>query len=361
MKKYIFLSMIAALLFTGCVKDEQPEPLPAPGEDYSNVVINELITKDLTDPYYVDGMDEGADWIEIYNDGTNAIDIANMWVTDLPGDETQYIQIPATDPAITTIPPKGFLVLICGAKDAADVKIPTSISDGKIFIEMGLSSSSDSFISIYDPEKTKIDESQDFNGVEEDKSFGRVTDAGPDWNTLDSKTPGATNDGTLPVAGSLIINEFMCSNDTTAIPDGHPDDFPDWIEIYNTGSTPLDIGGYYITDDMADPMQYQIPTDIPEQTIIPGNGHLILYCCGIGDGIHLSFKLGSGGDDIGLSKDGVTFVDAVTYGSGSGGGTEVPTPGTDYTAGRTTDGSLEWIIFDPNTSNPPTPGTANGI
>jgi len=119
---------------------------------------------------------------------------------------------------------------------------------------------------------------------------------------LTTKTPGAPNDGTAPVAGSLIINEFMSSNDTTYIPDGGPDDYPDWIEIYNTGDTPLDIGGWYVTDDMADPIQYQIPTDISDQTIIPGHGYLLLKCDGTGEGLHTNFKLGSGGEDIGLSK-----------------------------------------------------------
>lgn len=357
MKKYIFLSIITALLFTGCVKDEQPEPLPAPGEDYSNVFINELITKDLSDPFFVDGTDEGADWMEIYNNGTKAIDIADMWVTDLPGDETQYIQIPATDPAITTIPPKGFLVLICGAKDAADVKIPTSISDGKIFIEMGLSSTGDNFVAIYDPEKSKVDESQDFNGLEDDKSFGRLTDGGSDWSKLNEKTPGASNDGSAPVAGSLIINEFMCSNDVTPVP-GDNGDFPDWIEIYNTGDTPIDMGGWYTTDALDDLMQYQLPTDDPALTTVPAHGFIILYCDGLGEGLHTNFKLGSGGEDLAISQDGTTVTDGYSY---CDIGCDLPNPPTDFSCGRNGDGTFIWVIYDPATATPPTPFAPNGV
>lgn len=348
------------MFFAGCVKDEQPAPVPPPAEDYASIVINELITKDLSDPYYVDGQGEGADWIELYNKGTKAVNVAGMWVTDNPGVEDDYNRIPDTDANFTTIPPKGFLVMICGAKDVEGNKIETSIIDGKVFIEMGLSSSGDYFAAIYDPEKLEIDKSDDFNGLEDGKSFGRTADAGDTWSTLTNKTPGAPNDGTVPVAGSLVINEFMCSNDTTYIPDGGPDDFPDWIEIYNTGDTPIDIGGWYVTDDMADPIQYQIPTDIPEQTEIPGHGYLIIKCNGVGEGLHANFKLGSGGDDIGLSKDGVTFDDALSYGSGGGGGTAVPNPATDMTSGRDTDGSFVWVVFDPNTEFGPTPGSANG-
>lgn len=360
MKKYILLSIITAMFFAGCVKDDQPAPPPPDVEAYEDIVINELITKDLSDPYFVDGSGEGADWIELFNTGNQPVNIAGMWVTDAPGVEADYISIPNTESAITTIPPKGYLVMICGAKDLEGTKIPTSIIDGKVFIEMGLSSSGDNFVAIYDPEKTEIDVSDDFNGLEDGKSFGRESDGGDVWSTLTAKTPGEPNDGNAPVAGALVINEFMCSNDTTYIEDGGPDDYPDWIEIYNTGDTPIDIGGWYVTDDMEDPIQYQIPTNITDETVIPGHGYLILKADGTGEGLHLNFKLGSGGDDIGLSKDGVSFDDAVTYGSSTGEGTPVPTPDTDYSTGRDSDGSFTWVVFDPNTAAPPTPGSANG-
>jgi hypothetical protein len=179
---------------------------------------------------------------------------------------------------------------------------------------------------------------------------------------LATKTPGAPNDGSEPVAGTVVINEFMCSNDTTFIPDEiGPDNHPDWIEIYNTGDTPIDIGGWYLTDDLADPIQYQIPENMPELTIVPGHGYLLLKADGTGIGINLGFKLGSGGDDIGLSQDGETFVDELSYGSGTGSSNVVPSPETDYSSGRMPDGSTTWQIFDPNTATSPTPGSANGL
>ncbi|NCA86969.1 MAG: lamin tail domain-containing protein [Clostridia bacterium] len=362
MKKYFLISIVLALFITACVKDEQPTPTPPPPVDYSKITINELITKDTTSPYYVDGLGEGADWIELYNSGTIAMNLAGMFVTDLPGSEADYIEIPATNQAATTIPPKGFLVLICGAKNADGSKVPTSIADGKIFIEMGLSSSSDNFAALYSPTKELVDQSADFNGLADDKSFGRQAETVDTWITLATKTPGAPNDGTLPAAGTLVINEFMCSNDTTFIPDNvGPDNYPDWIEIYNTGDTPIDIGGWYLTDDLTDPIQYQIPNNMPEQTIIPGHGYLLLKADGTGIGINLGFKLGSGGDDIGLSQDGVSFVDELSFGSGTGSSIVAPLPATDFSSGRMPDGSTTWQVFDPNTATGPTPGSANGM
>jgi len=363
MKRYILTSIIITLFLSSCVKDEQPAPTPPPPTDYSSIVINELMTKDSTSPYYTDGLGAGADWIELFNNGTSAINISEMWITDLPDSEADYIQIPSTDEAITTIPPKGYLVLICGAENADGSKVPTGIADGKVFIEMGLSSTKDYFVAIYSPDTIKIDQSDDFNGLEIDKSFGRETNASETWVVLAEKSPGAANGGGggEPVVGNLIINEFMCSNDTTFILDEvGPDNYPDWIEIYNTGDTPIDIGGWYLTESLAEPMLYQIPTDIPEQTLIPGHGYLILKANGVGEGLSLNFKLGSGGDDIGLSLDGATFVDALSYGNGAGGGFPVDAPPTDMSAGRTTDAGTTWVVFDPNTEMGPTPGSANG-
>jgi len=363
MKRYFFTGIIILLFLSSCVKDEQPAPTPPPPVDYTDIVVNELICKDTSSPFFIDGMGAGTDWIELYNKGVSSINIAGLWITDLPDSETDYIQIPATNEAITTIPPKGYLVLICGADNADGTRIPTSIANDKIFIDLGLSSSKDYYVALYDTDKNEIDKSDDFNGLADDKSFGRETDASSTWAVLADKTPGAANagGGEEPVAGNLLINEFMCSNDTTFIPDElGPDDHPDWIEIYNTGDTPIDIGGWYITDDLSDTTQYQLPVDNPNLTLIPGHGYLLLLADGIGEGINLNFKLGSGGDDIGLSADGITYVDALSYGTGAGGATPVDTPATDMSAGRTGDGAATWTIFDPNTDSGPTPGNKNG-
>ena len=355
MKKYVFITMIAALFFTGCVKDEQPQPQPPAPENYDYIVINELITKDTTNPYFLSGTGEGADWIELYNKGNKAVNIADMWVTDNPGTEGDYQQIPNTHSNITTIPPKGFVVLICGAKDAGGADIPTSIVDGKIFIDMGLSSSKDNFVALYNPEKNEVDKSGDFNGLEDDKSFGRSVDGAGEWQVMAAKTPGAPNDGSTPVAGSLVINEFMASNDSWNVP-GDNGDQPDWIEIYNTGETAIDMGGWYATDAMDDAAKYQLPTDNPGLTTVPAHGFLVLICDGVGEGLHANFKLSSGGEDIAISSDGVSITDGYSF---CDTGCDLQNPGTDNSTGRDGDGNATWIVFQMGSDRQPTPGESN--
>jgi hypothetical protein len=356
MKKYFLAGIMAAIFIAGCVKDDQPQPTPPPPVDYSGITLNELITKDTANPYFIDESGSPADWVELYNKGTKTINVAGMWITDKPGIDSAYQQIPDVNPKATEIAPGGFLVIICGAADANGDDLPTQISNGVIYVSFGLSASKDNYVVLYDPAKTEVDRSGDFNGLEIDKSFGRTVDGTGAWDVMAVKTPDAPNNGgSGPVVGDLVINEVMVSNDTTLVP-GVDDDYPDYIEIYNTGETPLDMGGWYVTDDLADSTQYQLPTDNPELTTVPPHGFLLLICDGTGEGLHTSFKLSSGGEAFGISEDGLTIKEGYTY---CDAGCDLPVPPTDFSIGRDSDGAADWIIFDPATDRPPTPGARN--
>ena len=51
------------------------------------------------------------------------------------------------------------------------------------------------------------------------------------------------------LAQNVFINEFMASHSTT-ITDPDFNSYADWIEIYNSGSTSVNLKNYYITDDL---------------------------------------------------------------------------------------------------------------
>ena len=352
MKKYIFLSALSVIAFTGCVEDKTVESTTPEGEKYEDIVINELIAKDTTNVYFLDESGSAADWVELYNKGNSAVNVAGMFITDEPGVAIEYQQIPDTDAALTTIPPKGFLVLICGAADVAGIDLPTGIKDGKVFIDMGISGTKDNFIALYNPEEIEMDITDDFNGLEDDKSFGRTIDAGLDWGTLISKTPEMPNDGSVPTAGDIVINEFMASNDIISVP-GDNGDFPDWIELYNTGDNAIDVSGWYASDDLTDLQKWQLPAG----TTIPGHGYLILFCDGTDTGLHTNFKLSSGGEAVAISEDGTILKDGYSY---CPTGCDLPVPPTDNSAGRDGDGAITpWLIYGSAGVLVPTPGTSN--
>src|SRR4030042_4150080 len=74
---------------------------------------------------------------------------------------------------------------------------------------------------------------------------------------------------------SLVINEIMASNSSTIQdPQGQYDD---WIEIYNSGNTAVNVGGMYLTDDLSIPTKWRLPTNTPSATTIPAHGYLLIW------------------------------------------------------------------------------------
>lgn len=71
-------------------------------------------------------------------------------------------------------------------------------------------------------------------------------------------------------AQQVYINEMMSSNSfTIADEDG---DFSDWIEIYNSESTSVDLSGYGLSDDLSTPYKWILPS----LTIAPKD-HLLIF------------------------------------------------------------------------------------
>lgn len=112
-----------------------------------------------------------------------------------------------------------------------------------------------------------------------------------------------------PTTGELVINEFMASNDATiADQDG---EFDDWIELYNNGSTSIDLEGYYLSDDATDLMQWAFPAG----TVIDGNSYLIVWADNDEDqsGLHSNFKLSAAAESVILSDASGGIIDEISY------------------------------------------------
>ena len=108
--------------------------------------------------------------------------------------------------------------------------------------------------------------------------------------------------------GDVVINEIM-SNNINAVSDASGN-FEDWIELYNTTSSPISTSGLFLTDTAGILHKWELPN----QTI-PANGYAIIWADedgGQGD-LHANFKLSNLGEQLILTNTDSIVIDSITY------------------------------------------------
>ena len=102
----------------------------------------------------------------------------------------------------------------------------------------------------------------------------------------------------LSLHAEPVISEFMASNSQTL--DDEDGDSSDWIEIYNPGTTAVDLGGWHLTDDASDLNKWTFPS-----ITLEANGRLVVFASGknrvnpAGE-LHTNFSLSRSGEYLGL-------------------------------------------------------------
>jgi hypothetical protein len=139
--------------------------------------------------------------------------------------------------------------------------------------------------------------------------------------------------------GDVLINEIVASNGSSAYDSNGEND--DWVELYNTTSSAIDLSGMYLSDDALNIMKWSFPIG----TSIPANGYLLVWCDNdLGQsGLHTNFKLSSLGENL-IFSNGATVYDQVTFGVQS----------TDVAFARCPDGGSTFELVNP------TPEANNG-
>jgi hypothetical protein len=175
-----------------------------------------------------------------------------------------------------------------------------------------------------------------------DVSFGRVPDGTDNFVMLANPSFGAANIAVGPYGNQtdVRINEWMAKWDN----------HDDYIELFNTGTNFIDLGGMILRDAGG---FYQMP---PRTFIGTGrtNAFLVYYAVGAGatEGDQVPFKLDDDGDQIILRlSDDVTDVDNIAWGLGQ----PLPTQENGTSMGRVPDGGTNITSFIKH----PTPGAPN--
>lgn len=138
--------------------------------------------------------------------------------------------------------------------------------------------------------------------------------------------------------GQVTINEFMASN-TSTVKDPDYNNDADWIELYNNGETPVNLNGYFLTDNLSKPNKWMITN-----LTIEAKGFVILWADSKDSASHANFNLSATAEQIGLFKPDLSAADTLSYG--------LQDPNISF--GRSTDGSGTWTLF-----TIATPGSTN--
>ncbi len=145
-----------------------------------------------------------------------------------------------------------------------------------------------------------------------------------------------------------VISEFMASNSAT-LTDYYGKN-PDWLEIYNPDIVALDFSGWKLKDN-------NTVWTVPAGVTIPGRSYLKIFCdnrdvVAPNGELHSNFKLGAGGDYLGLLKPDDTVVSEYAP--------EYPEQYTDVSYGLVVEQSGSSLISAGAVAKALVPTTANG-
>jgi Lamin Tail Domain/Chitobiase/beta-hexosaminidase C-terminal domain/CotH kinase protein len=127
--------------------------------------------------------------------------------------------------------------------------------------------------------------------------------AGPGW----SLTRDAAG------SGSLVINEFVAVNASTFLDEDLDNEA--WIEILNTGATPVDLTGWALTDDVDVPGKWIFPS----RQIASGE-YLVVFASEkdrrpVSGDLHTNFKIGVNGGYLALVRPDQPVAPATVFAS----------------------------------------------
>jgi hypothetical protein len=145
----------------------------------ATLFINEFAASNVLSFRNADGGYE--DWIEIYNSGPAAVDLAGYAVSDDAALRSAW-RIPAGQPSKTTVPARGYLVLIADcdtARSAGHLGIRLARERGRI--------------ALLAPDGATVVDDVSYAEQTADVSWGRAPSGAASWRTMSPPTPGAAN------------------------------------------------------------------------------------------------------------------------------------------------------------------------
>lgn len=283
-----------------------------------HIVLSEILASNRTYP-----TDDGKclDFIEVRNLSETPTDISGYMLSDSV-DSVGY-----TFPQGTVLPAGGYILCWCDKQANSDN-----------YASFGISKDGGETIYLYNAANVLVDEAY-VPRMDTNTAYVRLEDG--TWDTAQYATPGYENSAagyeawlqSMGSAGTLnvVISEVMSANQSTLLDaDGA---FTDWIELTNLGSEAAVLDGAYLSDDLSDPLCWQISS----LTLEPGES-AVIFC-----GSEAPFALSKNGCSLILTSalgntldqvDCPSLGDDRSWARDSEGGyaiTDQPTPGFENT------------------------------
>ncbi|MBL9171182.1 MAG: lamin tail domain-containing protein [Verrucomicrobiales bacterium] len=300
------------------------------------VWINEILPNNVNGA--TDNAGDREPFVELYNSGDVAVDLSSLYLTDSTTNLTRW-----PFPAGTTIAPKQFLTLWTDGE-------PNETAAGALHTPFRISPTN-GFVALVrlqgNPSAPAVIDYIHYPVLPNDRSYGSFPDGEPrNRRSFFYVTQGGTNNPVYPDV-NITLNEVMASNQKT-LADPATGRFSDWFEIYNGGTSTVDLAGYRLTDNLTN----SNPFTIPAGYAIPAGGFLLVWADGdpslnqaARPDLHVDFQLSAGGEELALIAPDDRLVDGFRF----------PAQVTDYSIGRFPDGGPLPMVYMPA----PTPRKKN--
>ena len=261
---------------------------------FAEIRINEIM-------YDPECSDSYCEYVELYNNGTNSVNITNWKI----GDDNDDDPLEGNSKDII-IPGKNYALIVDSDSRVYsnfDVGVATwlYVAEGDA-IGNGLSNSET--ITLFDENNNTID-SITYSGSTNGKSYSYVNGS---WDVTEA-TPGKDNAANISYVNDysvISISEFLPD------PDGEDDqamEKGEWIELYNSGNEDLDLLGFSFYDNVGTDADIVITnTTTKDGTLIKSKNYLAVYMNGVS-----GFLNNNGYDKIKLYDLNSNLIDEVSY------------------------------------------------
>ena len=141
----------------------------------------------------------------------------------------------------------------------------------------------------------------------------------------------------LAMSDDVVISEFQAVNVSTLVDEDG--DSSDWLELYNAGSAAVQLSGWHLSNDVAEPMQWTFPA-----VELEARQYLVVFASGkdrrdATSPLHTNFKLAGGGEFLALLDPSLAIVSSF--------GTSYPNQRVDASYGQPMD-VVEAVLSTPS-------------